>query len=350
MLKNLVDDKIFEAFNESKGSTEMKEILGQLVNAIKGFDFYYSIPIRPAKVEGGAFMVSDHISGVKGFTPETFGDKFFIGITPEGPKLLLKVDTFLNASLIDESNKPAFKPGPAPKPVPTPAPVPAIEINQQAMETIKDDITLQVDLTIAEAVAADYGNMTALKPRSTKELFIELTNFLNVNFGWGVTSIKYSKTNNLITFTDNSGTYVITAASGKKGNSTYMTNSLREIIEAKYGVGNVVNDNTDLINLINSKIVDKDLKDLFAPILHTISDKLMDEMTTRITSVNSEVFNEITDTEKIIMILQEAGFVIQNNAVVLSSIETALNLNKKADMELIKTLKQKINTLLETCK
>jgi len=76
----------------------------------------------------------------------------------------------------------------------------------------------------------------------------------------------------------------------------------------------------------------------------------MDEMTTRITSVNSEVFNEITDTEKIIMILQEAGFVIQNNAVVLSSIETALNLNKKADMELIKTLKQKINTLLETCK
>jgi len=129
-----------------------------------------------------------------------------------------------------------------------------------------------------------------------------------------------------------------------------MTNSLREIIEAKYGVGSVVNDNTDLINLINSKIVDKDLKDLFAPILSIVSDKLMDEMTTRITSVNLEIFNEITDTEKIIMILQEVGFGIRNNMVVLSSIEAALNLNKKTDMELIKTLKQKINTLLETCK
>jgi len=187
MLKNLVDDKVFEAFNESKGSTEMKAILGQLINAIKGFDFYYSIPIKPAKVKGGAFIVSDHISGAKGFTPETFGDKFFIGITPEGPKLLLKVDTFLNASLIDESNKPVLKPGPAPKttPVATPvvAPTPVAEINQIAMETVKEDISLQVDLTVAESLAAEYANITALKPRSTKEMFIDLTNFLNVNFG-----------------------------------------------------------------------------------------------------------------------------------------------------------------------
>lgn len=122
MLKGQIDEKIYEAFNASKGATEMKEILGQLMQAIKGHKFYYSIPIKPAITAGGPIVANSFIGGKNGFSEETYGDKFFIAAAPESARILMNLNSFINAEIMPDV-APATVATPTPAPAPTPAPV-----------------------------------------------------------------------------------------------------------------------------------------------------------------------------------------------------------------------------------
>jgi hypothetical protein len=48
--------------------------------------------------ENSNIIVNEYISGVHGFSPKYFSDKFFITTTPEGPRLLLDFNILLNSN------------------------------------------------------------------------------------------------------------------------------------------------------------------------------------------------------------------------------------------------------------
>ena len=83
----------FGILNESvlftdNGYKEMIANINELMNPIKGMQFYYSLPIKPG------LTVNEFINGSNGFSPEFFGDRFKINVAPESERLLLKIEDF----------------------------------------------------------------------------------------------------------------------------------------------------------------------------------------------------------------------------------------------------------------
>jgi hypothetical protein len=86
---NQLEDDMVKIFNDSKGVKEMKSIFKTLLGELSLMKFYYSIPIKPPETPGGALLANSYIAGKEGFSTETFGDKFFINISPESGRILM---------------------------------------------------------------------------------------------------------------------------------------------------------------------------------------------------------------------------------------------------------------------
>ncbi|MDD4624098.1 MAG: hypothetical protein PHX40_01870 [Bacilli bacterium] len=98
-----------ESIDSSKGFDTMKNYISLLFNKIKDFNFYYSIPIQKGK--DSTIEINDFISGKNGFSTEFFADKFFISGSPEGPRLLIDFNSFIekDSTIIEESNTDAVE-------------------------------------------------------------------------------------------------------------------------------------------------------------------------------------------------------------------------------------------------
>lgn len=96
ILQGIVEEKDID---NNEGVKEMTETIEELIKPIKNKKFYYSVPIKPGSFKG-SLVVNKFISGVDGFTSEFFGDKFYINIAPESPRLLLNLNDFLSAKPI----------------------------------------------------------------------------------------------------------------------------------------------------------------------------------------------------------------------------------------------------------
>ena len=82
-----------EKLAEKDNYGKMEGNIEKLMNSIKDTNFYYSLPI---KYTNGKIVINPYISGENGFTPEFFGNKFFINITPESERLLVGLDDFFS--------------------------------------------------------------------------------------------------------------------------------------------------------------------------------------------------------------------------------------------------------------
>jgi len=183
MLKGEINDKVLEVFNNSKGHEEMKTILSTLVQSLTGFKFYYSIPIKPAKIEGGPFIVNPAIDGSNGFKKELFADKFFINVAPEGPRLLLNINTFLTAVPIDQSQVISTPPAPPASKTTKKATknkvVPEV-LDQTLVSDVKLNSSLNEDLKLANSLVKEYEKIVGVvNPMDT---MTRIANFLNKNF------------------------------------------------------------------------------------------------------------------------------------------------------------------------
>ena len=84
----------------------MATIIEKLLEPLRGDKakkFYYSIPIKP-NGDSSTFLANEFISGLRGFTPEFFGDKFYIKLSPESGRLFLKFEGFIDAKIKEVLN------------------------------------------------------------------------------------------------------------------------------------------------------------------------------------------------------------------------------------------------------
>ena len=101
LMKGIFNEDNIEAFNKSDGAKEMVNVLDKLMKAISKHQFYYSIPIKPG-ANKGEIKANSFISGENGFKKDTFGDKFFINVAPESPKLLYNLKSFTSSKISGE--------------------------------------------------------------------------------------------------------------------------------------------------------------------------------------------------------------------------------------------------------
>lgn len=146
MLSGVFNDDNYESLTDSKGATEMENILGKLIDAISSKQFYYSIPIKPGALKG-EIKANSFISGENGFNKNNFGDKFFINVAPESPKLLIGINTFLNAAVAEEK-----------KPVVTTAAIKPVAIGKHQRITKNYPSGKEARRKMAEDLLTDSNN------------------------------------------------------------------------------------------------------------------------------------------------------------------------------------------------
>ena len=78
----------------------MSTLAESLMKSIEHIDFYYSIPIKPDGA--GKLAVNKFISGKNGFSPEFFGDKFYINVNPQSERALIPLNYILRINPEDE--------------------------------------------------------------------------------------------------------------------------------------------------------------------------------------------------------------------------------------------------------
>lgn len=152
-----------DEFDKTEGGIEMRATITKLLNAIKNKKFYYSVPIKPAAIKGEAYQVNPYISGEKGFDKNTFGDKFYLNVAPEGPKLLMDLDVFIDSEVITGATPP--------KPTAPTAPV-VVEPVEPEVEEVEEE----EDLTVGEYL------IKAIKDPTAKKLFIEVGDLVSQAF------------------------------------------------------------------------------------------------------------------------------------------------------------------------
>jgi len=172
--KNLSTDELLEKFNASEGRNEMIRIIEKLLNHIKSKKFYYSIPIKPAAVVGGPVQANSFISGENGWNEDNFGDKFFIGITPESGRLLFDLQEFLKSNIIQLIKN---TPGPVVKTTPT----------EETEETEVEEVIVP-----EEVVVSTIDEDIPIIDISTEEI---INNFMLSNFKNSSDVIKTAITN-----------------------------------------------------------------------------------------------------------------------------------------------------------
>ena len=101
----VLTDSTFKELNDSQGGKEMLSIIEKLMKSIENKAFYYSVPIQAPKIKGGAYISNPFISGENGYSENTFGDKFFINVAPESPRLLMNLNEFLDLEEINNTIK-----------------------------------------------------------------------------------------------------------------------------------------------------------------------------------------------------------------------------------------------------
>lgn len=146
MLSGVFNDDNYESLTDSKGATEMENILGKLIDAVSSKQFYYSIPIKPGALKG-EIKANSFISGENGFNKNNFGDKFFINVAPESPKLLIGINTFLNAAVAEEK-----------KPVVTTAAIKPVAIGKHQRITKNYPSGKEARRKMAEDLLTDSNN------------------------------------------------------------------------------------------------------------------------------------------------------------------------------------------------
>lgn len=92
----------------------------------------------------------------------------------------------------------------------------------------------KADIEKAEKLKKEWGDIVAPKSREVSEMLRSVFDFLNNNFNWGLTDFRFSKSKNALIFSIGDKTFSVEAQIGLMANSPYITNSLVEIVNAKY--------------------------------------------------------------------------------------------------------------------
>lgn len=370
-IHNEIDDIAFETFNNSEGAKEMSRILGILMKSIEKEMFYYSIPITAAKPVGTEFRANSFISGINGFSPETYGDKFYINVTPEGPRMLMDVDAFLSATEIDDSTTPVTPitvvtppppPPPAPKPVKkkakkTARPAsPAVQFDPNLATNLRADANLQTDLELLSGLDSAFGEVSMPKNRTAADLVNELGNFLNTNLGWGITDIDYISENKIIKFISGEQTFSMEINIDSTAEDlVFLTTTLENIVNAKYDSLEPVLDNENLIiKMLGKFSEDEDgeqIKVTLKPLLEILSNHLGDNLHLSLTDlISSDGFNTAASKKKVEYILTALKLKPKSTFASIAEVEAALNIAAKTERNLVKSIKTSIDNLLKLCK
>ena len=144
---NLLSDGVIntDAILSDDGYKEMIGHINNLMNAISTTKFFYSLPIKSGN---DGLVVNPYINGSESFSPEFFGDKFFINVTPESERLLVDLNDFFNSKTLDTKIKT--------KPEETKEEKAAREAREAQEELDKQKAELQVE---EERIAAELAKL-----------------------------------------------------------------------------------------------------------------------------------------------------------------------------------------------
>lgn len=95
-----------------KDFQNLSTLAESLMKSIEDIDFYYSIPIKPDGA--GKLVVNKFISGKNGFSPEFFGDKFYINVNPQSERALIPLNYILRINPENEVEGEGKTPPPPP--------------------------------------------------------------------------------------------------------------------------------------------------------------------------------------------------------------------------------------------